>query len=224
MSITELEPDLWIPASAGELDRVRAQAVDALVDTVHRLVALLFLVVLLPFLVGIALAVLIDSRGPVLFRQVRVGRDGREFVILKFRTMRTDAESVLGELFHLNETDGLLFKMRNDPRISRVGHWLRRFSLDELPQLWNVARGDMALVGPRPPLPKEVDQYDARIRRRLDVKPGLTGLWQVSGRSDLPWNESIRLDLQYVEHRSVGFDLQILARTVGAVLTGRGAY
>jgi lipopolysaccharide/colanic/teichoic acid biosynthesis glycosyltransferase len=224
MSITELERDLWIPASAGELDRVRAQAVDALVDTVHRLVALLFLVVLLPFLVGIALAVLIDSRGPVLFRQVRVGRDGREFVILKFRTMRTDAESVLAELFHLNETDGLLFKMRNDPRISRVGHWLRRFSLDELPQLWNVARGDMALVGPRPPLPKEVAQYDARIRRRLDVKPGLTGLWQVSGRSDLPWNESIRLDLQYVEHRSVGFDLQILARTVGAVLTGRGAY
>lgn len=224
MSITELDRALWVPASADELRRARNQAVEAVVDVVHRFVALLALVLLLPFLVGIALAVMIDSRGPVLFRQVRVGRDGREFVILKFRTMRIDAESVLGQLLHLNETDGLLFKMRNDPRVSRVGHWLRRFSLDELPQLWNVARGDMALVGPRPPLPKEVAEYDGRIRRRLEVKPGLTGLWQVSGRSDLPWNESIRLDLEYVEHRSVLLDLQILGRTVGAVLTGRGAY
>jgi lipopolysaccharide/colanic/teichoic acid biosynthesis glycosyltransferase len=224
MSITELHRDLWVPTSADELHRVRVQTIDAAVDVAHRLVALLSLVILLPFLVGIALAVMIDSRGPVLFRQVRVGRDGREFVILKFRTMRTDAESVLAQLLHLNETDGLLFKMRNDPRISRVGHWLRRFSLDELPQLWNVARGDMALVGPRPPLPKEVAEYDARIWRRLDVKPGLTGLWQVSGRSDLPWNESIRLDLHYVERRSVWLDLQILGRTVGAVVTGRGAY
>ena len=219
MSIAELDSELWavpMPDARGVLD--------SMVDTAHRVVALLALLVLLPVLVLLALAVRLDSRGPVLFRQVRVGRSGREFVIYKFRTMRADAELRLHEIRHLNEHDGLLFKIRNDPRISRVGRWLRRFSLDELPQLWNVARGDMALVGPRPPLPREVARYDARTRRRLDVKPGLTGIWQVSGRSDLPWEDAIRLDLTYVEERSVGLDLRIIGRTIGAVLTGRGAY
>ena len=224
MSFAELETELW---AAGPMRGVRTDTwspVATVVDTAHRVVALLALLLLLPTLLLVALAIRLDSPGPVLFRQVRVGRNGREFVIYKFRTMRADAESRLHEIRHLNEHDGVLFKIRNDPRVSGVGRWLRRFSLDELPQLWNVARGDMALVGPRPPLPREVAAYDARTRRRLDVKPGLTGIWQVSGRADLPWAEAVRLDLAYVEERSLGLDLRILGRTVGAVLTGRGAY
>jgi lipopolysaccharide/colanic/teichoic acid biosynthesis glycosyltransferase len=159
-----------------------------------------------------------------MFRQVRVGRDGREFQIYKFRTMYTDAEARLAEVAHLNEGDGALFKMRDDPRVTPVGRWLRRFSLDELPQLINVVLGDMSLVGPRPPLPSEVAQYPADMRRRLVVKPGMTGLWQVSGRADLSWEESIRLDLRYVENWSLTMDLVILARTVTAVLRLSGAY
>ena len=224
MSVTEFESVWTAPLPTTRPRWVEDGAGEAVVEAAHRVVAALALLVLLPFLVGVALAVLIDSRGPVLFRQVRVGRHGREFVILKFRTMRTDAESVLADLLHLNEHDGLLFKIRNDPRVSRVGRVLRRYSLDELPQLWNVVRGEMALVGPRPPLPREVAAYDHLVRRRLDVKPGLTGIWQVSGRSDLPWAEAIRLDLEYVRSRSVALDLRIIARTVTAVLSGKGAY
>ncbi len=164
------------------------------------------------------------GRGPAIFRQVRVGKDGRQFVMFKFRTMYADAEARLAELRHLNENDGTLFKMRNDPRVTPLGRWLRKLSLDEVPQLMNVVRGDMSLVGPRPPLPREVAEYPFDMRRRLVVKPGLTGLWQVSGRSDLTWDESIRIDLQYVENWSFSMDLMILARTFFAVWRSSGAY
>jgi exopolysaccharide biosynthesis polyprenyl glycosylphosphotransferase len=189
-----------------------------------RVGATALLIVLSPVLLALALAVRGNSAGPVLFRQVRVGKDGREFMMYKFRTMYTDAESRLGELRHLNEGDGVLFKMREDPRVTRVGRWLRRFSLDELPQLLNVARGTMSLVGPRPPLPDEVAVYPDDLRRRLAVKPGMTGLWQVSGRSDLSWEDAVRLDLRYVENWSLSLDLVILLRTLSAVTRGAGAY
>lgn len=173
----------------------------------------------------IALIVRLDSSGAALFRQQRVGRYGDHFTMLKFRTMRPDSEALRAELEHLNQnSDGLLFKVRKDPRITRVGSFLRRSSLDELPQLINVARGHMSLVGPRPPLPEEVEEYTPDVKRRLLVKPGLTGLWQVSGRSDLPWDEAVRLDLGYVDNWSMGLDLSILARTGSAVVRGTGAY
>ncbi|MEV4342909.1 sugar transferase [Actinoplanes sp. NPDC049596] len=164
------------------------------------------------------------GRGPAIFRQERVGKDGRLFTLYKFRTMVVNAEARLIELRNLNDTDGELFKMRKDPRITPIGRWLRRFSIDELPQLVNVLKGDMSLVGPRPPLAKEVAGYPSDMLRRLVVKPGLTGLWQVSGRSDLSWEESIRLDLTYVENWSLSMDLAILARTVSAVARSSGAY
>jgi lipopolysaccharide/colanic/teichoic acid biosynthesis glycosyltransferase len=160
----------------------------------------------------------------VFFKQVRVGRDGREFIMYKFRTMHIDAEARLKELIHLNEYDSVLFKMRNDPRVTRTGRWLRRYSLDELPQLFNVVSGQMSLVGPRPPLPGEVAAYADDVRRRLAVKPGMTGLWQVSGRSDLPWEEAVRLDLRYVENWSLSMDVVIMLRTVTAVVRSAGAY
>lgn len=189
-----------------------------------RLVALVSLAVLAPLLVAIALVIRVSSRGPVIFRQVRVGLGGRPFTVWKFRTMVRDAESCLSSLMHLNEQDGVLFKIRNDPRVTPVGRVLRRWSLDELPQLWNVLRGDMSLVGPRPPIPSEVARYDDRVQRRLLVKPGMTGLWQVSGRAELLWEEAVRLDLHYVEHWSLSMDAVILGRTCMAVVRQRGAY
>ncbi|HEU0238889.1 MAG TPA: sugar transferase [Micromonosporaceae bacterium] len=182
------------------------------------------LVVLAPALLAIAWAVRWDSAGPVLFRQVRIGRGGERFMMYKFRTMVVDAERLLDGLIERNEGDGVLFKMRDDPRITRTGRWLRRFSLDELPQLINVLRGEMSLVGPRPPLPEEVAAYPSDMRRRLAVSPGLTGLWQVSGRSDLSWEETVRLDLRYVENWSFSLDLVILLRTLSAVCRSSGAY
>jgi exopolysaccharide biosynthesis polyprenyl glycosylphosphotransferase len=193
-------------------------------EIVDRVGAALLLGVFGPLLLGVALLVRVTSRGPVLFRQVRVGRDGREFRIFKFRSMYVDAEARLAELRHLNEHDGVLFKIRDDPRVTPVGRWLRRFSLDELPQLLNVLAGQMSLVGPRPPLPAEVAAYAADVRRRLAVKPGMTGLWQVSGRSDLSWEEAVRLDLRYVENWSLSLDLVILLRTMTAVVRSSGAY
>jgi lipopolysaccharide/colanic/teichoic acid biosynthesis glycosyltransferase len=176
-------------------------------------------------LVSIAVAVRMTSRGPVLFHQKRVGRDGKTFTMVKFRSMFTNAEDRLAELREKNvNADGLLFKMRDDPRVTRVGQFLRKFSLDELPQLFNIVAGSMSLVGPRPPLPSEVAQYGDDVRRRLLVKPGLTGLWQVSGRSDLTWEESVRLDLRYVENWSPALDLMILWKTAFAVLGRSGAY
>jgi exopolysaccharide biosynthesis polyprenyl glycosylphosphotransferase len=193
-------------------------------ELVDRLGALMLLVLFGPVLLAVALCVRITSRGPVLFRQVRVGRDGGEFRIFKFRSMYVDAEARLAELRHLNEHDGVLFKIRDDPRVTPVGRWLRRFSLDELPQLLNVLAGQMSLVGPRPPLPREVAQFGQDAQRRLLVRPGLTGLWQISGRSDLSWEEAVRLDLRYVENWCLALDAQILCKTVGAVLNSRGAY
>jgi exopolysaccharide biosynthesis polyprenyl glycosylphosphotransferase len=189
-----------------------------------RLVAAAVLAVLLPLLAVVALAVRLTSAGPALFRQTRVGMRGEEFTMLKFRSMHVDAEARLAAVRELNENDGLLFKIRQDPRVTTVGRLLRRYSLDELPQLINVLKGDMSLVGPRPPLPSEVDLYPDDVRRRLLVKPGVTGLWQVSGRSDLTWEESVRLDLRYVENWSLFYDFSILFKTASAVLKGSGAY
>ncbi len=193
-------------------------------DVVERTLAAVCLLLAAPVMGAIALAIKLASPGPVLFRQTRVGREGRNFTMFKFRSMRVDAERALAEVSHLNESDGLLFKVRRDPRITAVGRWMRRFSIDEIPQLYNVVRGDMSVVGPRPPLPSEVERYAAHVRRRLLVKPGITGLWQVNGRSDLSWEDSVRLDLHYVDNWSPTGDLVILLRTLGAVVRGRGAY
>ena len=193
-------------------------------DLVERIIALVAVVVAAPLLAALCIAIRRESPGPALFRQERIGRDGVPFTMLKLRSMGVDAEAVREGLTEVNEHDGVLFKIRADPRITPLGARLRRYSLDELPQLWNVVRGDMSLVGPRPALPCEVARYDVDPRRRLVVKPGVTGLWQVSGRSDLSWAESVRLDLKYVENWSLGLDLRILVRTVRAVLGHRGAY
>ena len=193
-------------------------------EAFDRVAAVLVLVVLAPVFLVVAASIVIDSKGPVFFRQTRVGRDGRLFSMVKFRTMVTDAERLQADLEHRNEADGLLFKLRTDPRVTRVGRWLRRYSVDELPQVVNVLRGQMSMVGPRPPLPGEVEMYETHVTRRLLVKPGITGLWQVSGRSDLPWDEAVRLDLYYVDHWSPTMDLTIMAKTFSAVIRGSGAY
>jgi exopolysaccharide biosynthesis polyprenyl glycosylphosphotransferase len=182
------------------------------------------LLVLLPVLAAIAALIKLDSPGPVLFRQERVGKNGRTFSMLKFRSMVATAEQDLAGLLDQNEGNGVLFKIRNDPRVTPLGRILRKYSLDELPQLWNVLRGDMSIVGPRPPLPREVDAYERFVHRRLYIKPGLTGMWQVSGRSELSWDESVRLDLYYVENWSLTVDLMIIWRTVKVVLKPHGAY
>jgi exopolysaccharide biosynthesis polyprenyl glycosylphosphotransferase len=189
-----------------------------------RAVAGLALLLCGPLFLAVALAIRLGDGGPVLFRQVRVGLDGRYFTVFKFRTMVPEAEQLKAELNAQNEGGGLLFKIRVDPRVTRVGALLRRWSLDELPQLINVLIGDMSLVGPRPALPQEAALYGDTVRRRLAVKPGMTGLWQISGRSDLSWDESVRLDLRYVENWSIVLDLQILWKTGSAVLRGAGAY
>lgn len=177
-----------------------------------------------PIMALLALVITLDSRGPVLFRQERIGIGGAPFKMLKFRSMVVDAEAQLAKLADRNEANGVLFKIKNDPRITRVGGVLRRYSLDELPQLFNIFAGSMSLVGPRPPLPQEVAAYEHDVRRRLLVKPGLTGLWQVSGRSNLSWQDSVRLDLYYVENWSLAGDLVIILRTVRAVFFSTGAY
>jgi exopolysaccharide biosynthesis polyprenyl glycosylphosphotransferase len=193
-------------------------------DAMDRVVSVLALVVLAPVLFAVAGLVRLTSPGPAIFRQERIGRDGKPFTMWKFRTMTVDAEHELEDLVTLNEQDGLLFKIREDPRVTGVGRWLRRFSIDELPQLLHVVRGKMSLVGPRPPLPSEVERYPDDVRRRLLVKPGITGLWQVSGRADLPWDETVRLDLYYIDNWSLSMDFVIMMKTVAAVLRGRGAY
>jgi exopolysaccharide biosynthesis polyprenyl glycosylphosphotransferase len=205
--------------------RTRPSSERLLVKAVFdRVLATSLLLVASPLLLTIALAVRATSRGPVLFRQTRVGVDGRQFTMLKFRSMVADADTLVDQLKGSDDGNGVLFKMKKDPRITRVGAFLRRYSLDELPQLFNVVRGEMSLVGPRPPLPAEVAGYDDTAHRRLRLRPGLTGLWQVSGRSDLSWEDSLRLDLRYVDNWSMALDLQILVRTVRAVTHGAGAY
>ncbi|MFE6622080.1 sugar transferase [Streptomyces sp. NPDC057740] len=186
--------------------------------------SLVLLVVLAPLFALLALAVRLSSPGPVIYRQTRVGRNGAPFPMWKFRTMVVDADRMKGDLAAANEHDGHMFKLRRDPRVTSAGRFLRRYSLDELPQLANVLLGHMSLVGPRPPLPEEVARYDRVEMRRLSVKPGLTGLWQVSGRSDLSWHETVSLDLRYVDNWSWGWDMTVMVRTVRAVLDGRGAY
>jgi exopolysaccharide biosynthesis polyprenyl glycosylphosphotransferase len=197
------------------------QVIKAVFD---RISAALALILLAPLFVTIALAIKISDHGPVFFRQTRIGKDSQPFVLWKFRTMVVDAEARKAKLLAHSEGNGTLFKMRRDPRVTRVGAWLRRWSLDELPQLFNVLFGNMSLVGPRPALPVEVAEYRDHMRRRLAVKPGITGLWQVSGRSDLPWDEAERLDLRYVENWSLALDLQVLWKTLSAVTHGSGAY
>jgi exopolysaccharide biosynthesis polyprenyl glycosylphosphotransferase len=196
----------------------------AMKEAFDRTLAAIALALLSPVLGLIALAVRLGSQGPVIFRQVRVGRDGEVFTVYKFRTMVVDAETHLEALWELSEGNGVLFKLKDDPRVTRVGRFLRRLSLDELPQLWNVLVGSMSLVGPRPALPNEAERYGRSTARRLLVKPGITGLWQVSGRSDLTWEDSVRLDLYYVENWSFAGDIQILWKTVSAVVRGQGAY
>ncbi|AWB90112.1 sugar transferase [Homoserinimonas hongtaonis] len=187
-------------------------------------VAATALVALLPVLAVIAAAVRLDSAGPAFFTQERVGRDGRLFTMWKFRTMTQEAPEALEPLLNQNESGGVLFKMRNDPRVTRIGRVLRRHSLDELPQLWNIITGDMSLVGPRPPLAREVEQYEDHVHRRLYIRPGLTGMWQINGRSDLSWEQSVQLDLYYVENWSLVGDIVIMWRTVRQVSHPVGAY
>ncbi|WP_222192789.1 sugar transferase [Modestobacter italicus] len=182
------------------------------------------LLLLAPLLVALALVVGLTSRGGVFYRQERVGRDGQTFEMLKFRSMVAGADRLVGDLDSRSDGNGVLFKMKGDPRVTHIGRVLRRYSLDELPQLINVVRGDMSLVGPRPPLPSEVERYGFDMHRRFLVKPGITGLWQVSGRSDLSWDDSVRIDVRYVENWSLTFDFMILWKTLGAVVRGAGAY
>jgi exopolysaccharide biosynthesis polyprenyl glycosylphosphotransferase len=178
----------------------------------------------LPILLGSAIAIKLTSRGPVFYSSERIGIDGRPFSMLKFRTMVQDADKQLESLLGNNQSDGLLFKIREDPRVTSVGRVLRRFSIDELPQFINVLRQEMSVVGPRPPLRREVEAYDDDVQRRLLVKPGITGLWQVSGRSDLSWDKSVRLDLSYVDNWSMVGDILIIAKTLRAVFQHKGAY
>jgi exopolysaccharide biosynthesis polyprenyl glycosylphosphotransferase len=181
------------------------------------------LLLLSPVLLGIAIAIRRESPGPILFRQRRVGLNGREFDLFKFRSMHLDAEAQLAKLTALNEASGPVFKMRNDPRVTRIGRFIRKTSFDEFPQFWNVLRGEMSVVGPRPPLPSEVRQYERWQRRRLSVRPGITCTWQISGRSDISFERWMRLDLEYIDNWSLLGDLQIFARTIPAVLSARGA-
>ena len=187
-------------------------------------VAGLGLVLLSPVLAAIAVAVKVTSPGPVLFRQKRVGHRGRPFTMLKFRTMQVGADSMVEELRAEHGVDGLMFKMKDDPRVTRAGRFLRKVSLDELPQLINVVIGDMSLVGPRPPLPEEVTRYEDWQFDRLEVPPGISGLWQVSGRADLSFEDCVRLDLFYIENWSLAYDLYILAKTIPVLVSKRGAY
>lgn len=182
------------------------------------------LLILSPLLAIVAVAIRLDSPGPVIFSQPRVGRDGRLFKVYKFRTMVKDADQIKDQVRHLNEAQGPMFKIRDDPRVTRMGRFLRRTSLDELPQFWNSLRGDMSLVGPRPALPDEVADYADWHRKRLATAPGITGLWQVSGRSDLPFDEMVLLDIYYIENWSPLLDLSILLRTLPSVLARSGAY
>ncbi|WP_349899805.1 sugar transferase [Parafrigoribacterium soli] len=186
--------------------------------------ASLALVLLMPLFIAIAFLIRADSEGSVLFAQERVGRGGRSFRMFKFRSMVSDAAERLDEMTGANDGNGVLFKLRDDPRVTRIGRTLRKYSLDELPQFWNVLMGDMSLVGPRPPLPVEVSGYEDHVRRRLFIKPGLTGMWQINGRSDLSWEESVRLDLYYVENWSVIGDLRIMWRTFRVLIEPVGAY
>ena len=183
------------------------------------------LVLFSPFLLMVALLIVLDDPGPVFYTQVRVGQNGSTFRFFKFRSMRVGADKMKDQLMQQNESkDGVIFKMKRDPRVTRIGRFLRRFSVDEAPQILNVLLGDLAVVGPRPPIPREVALYTLEERKRLHVKPGLTCLWQIQGRSEIPFKEQVRLDLQYISSQSLWSDILIILKTVPAVLLGRGAY
>ncbi|MDP1457020.1 MULTISPECIES: sugar transferase [Bacillus] len=183
------------------------------------------LLLLFPLFLIVALIIKYeDPKGPVFFKQVRIGKDGKEFYIYKFRSMVTDAEDKLKDLLEHNEVSGAMFKMKKDPRVTHFGHFIRKTSIDELPQLINVLKGEMSLVGPRPPLPREVKQYTDHDKQRLLVLPGCTGLWQVSGRNDLGFKEMVELDLEYINKQSIGTDIQIILKTVTILFTSKGAY
>ena len=193
-----------------------------LIDVV---VAVCMMIALAPFLLAVALAIKLTDRGPILFWQKRVGQWGREFPFPKFRSMVTNAEALKDKLLAMNDhQNGITFKMKKDPRITWIGRIIRKASIDELPQLWCVLIGDMSLVGPRPPVPREVALYTLRDRRRLDVKPGLTCIWQVSGRGDIPFPKQVELDVQYIESQSIWVDIVLLLKTAPAVIFGKGAY
>ncbi|KIP20462.1 putative colanic biosynthesis UDP-glucose lipid carrier transferase [Anoxybacillus ayderensis] len=176
------------------------------------------------FLIVAVLIKLEDPKGPVFFKQIRVGKDGKQFYMYKFRSMVTDAEKRLKELLKYNEVSGAMFKMKNDPRVTKIGKFIRKTSIDELPQLWNVLKGDMSLVGPRPPLPREVEQYTEYDKQRLLVTPGCTGLWQVSGRSNVGFKEMVELDLQYIRNRSILLDVKIIFKTVFVLFGSKDAF
>ena len=197
-------------------------ALKRIIDIIGSAIGMLLLS---PVYLLIAIAIKLSSPGPVIFSQIRVGRNGRHFKFYKFRSMRQDAEALKAFVEVLNESkDGVIFKMKDDPRITRVGKFLRRSSMDELPQLWNVFIGDMSLVGPRPPLPSEVQEYTLEDRKRLNVIPGITCLWQINGRSEIPFKEQVRLDKEYIISRSVWKDMIILLKTIPAIIGGKGAY
>ncbi|WP_139691837.1 sugar transferase [Sporolactobacillus terrae] len=193
-----------------------------LIDIIGAILGIIFLSPV--FLIVSALIKIEDSKGPVIFKQVRVGKNGRTFKIYKFRSMVTNAEQLLGQLLDQNETTGAMFKMKNDPRVTRIGHFIRKTSLDELPQLFNVLKGEMSLVGPRPPLPREVEKYTGCDKQRLLVTPGCTGLWQVSGRSNVGFDKMVELDIQYIENRSAIFDIKIIIKTLLLLLGSKNAF
>jgi len=226
--VAEPTPTVW-PSSAAATPVAVPVADSATVYLiVKRIVdvvgALLALVLLSPLMLLAAIAIKLESPGPVFFLQDRVGAGGRRFLFYKFRSMCTEAVAVQGAIQGMNEVTGPVFKIRQDPRITPLGRIIRKLSIDELPQLWHVLTGEMSLVGPRPPIPDEVARYEPWMLERLSVTPGLTCIWQVSGRSDIPFEDWVRLDIHYIHHRSIWLDLKILAQTIPAVITGRGAY
>jgi exopolysaccharide biosynthesis polyprenyl glycosylphosphotransferase len=199
----------------------RRRLIKRMIDIAGSIIGLAFTTILTPF---VAIAIKLETRGPVFFTQVRIGKNGRRFKMYKFRSMYTDAEERKRELIKDNEVTGLMFKMGNDPRITKVGRFLRKTSIDEMPQFFNVLKGDMSLVGTRPPTVDEFEQYNVYYRRRLSITPGLTGMWQVSGRSDITdFDEVVKLDLEYIDNWSLKEDLKIMIRTIGVVLFGRGS-
>ncbi len=209
---------------AGDFQVRRSKAYDFVKRAFDLVVALFGLILLLPIIPVIAVMIKLDTSGPVFFRQDRVGKDGRKFEFYKFRSMHEDADQRKKDLEALNEQDGPVFKVQLDPRITSVGKFLRRSSLDEIPQIFNVVKGDMTIVGPRPPIPSEVERYQPWHWKRLEVTPGITCLWQISGRSHLSFNEWMRLDMEYLKHRSFMTDLLIFLKTIPAVIARKGAY
>ncbi len=207
---------LWLGVIRG------AYLVKRLIDI---MAAIILLILLMPLFLLIMTLIYINSPGPVFFKQTRVGRWGKLFTMWKFRSMYLDADARLKEIMAKNEmTGGVIFKMKNDPRIIPIGRFIRKASIDELPQLWNVLKGDMSLVGPRPALPSEVNQYSLQDRQRLEVIPGITCIWQVSGRSNIPFPQQVQLDVQYIQSQSLLLDIELLLKTIPAVLLSRGAY